>query len=97
MLSLMKANQSSLFHSSAIPTLNNHYSGQNISGWSNSRIDPILTKMITTLDDDDRKQFWATFQHEYSEDLPGIPLMFRQRVSFIPKDFTAKELEKFAM
>lgn len=90
-------NQSGLFHSTSIPTLNNHYSGQNIAGWTNSRVDPILTKMITTLDDDDRKQFWATFQHEYSEDLPGIPLLFRQRVSFVPKNFTAKELDKLAM
>ncbi len=75
-----------LFHSASIPSLSNHYSGQNISGWINAKVDESLTKIRMTLNDSDRKNWLTQFQQEYTAELPSIPLFFRSGVSFVPKD-----------
>ena len=78
-------NKRSLFHSSAIPSLSNQYSGQNVTGWINAKVDDTLAKLHISFNDTERQNLMATLQREYTGELPGIPLFFREEISLIPK------------
>jgi peptide/nickel transport system substrate-binding protein len=66
-----------LYNSTAIPSLSNGYSGQNISAWINIRVDDALSKFANTINENERRHHLQFFQQEYTRELPGIPLFFR--------------------
>lgn len=76
----------SLFHSTAIPSLSNGYSGQNVSGWINTRVDDAMYKFMNSIHESDREHHMEFFQTEYTRELPGIPLFYRLNVSVFPKE-----------
>jgi len=79
-------NTRSLFHSAAIPSLGNAYSGQNITGWINAHVDDSLTKFASTIQESERKHQMEIFQKEYATELPGLALFFRTQMSLLPKN-----------
>lgn len=74
----------STFHSTAIPTAKNGYSGQNQPGWVNPKVDKTLEDLETEFDAKKRLELAWNLQKLYTEDAPVIPLYYRSDVSVIP-------------
>jgi peptide/nickel transport system substrate-binding protein len=74
-----------LYHSSAIPTAANNYSGSNFMDWRNEAVDAAIATTENDLDEGHRRAAWAVLQHQYAEDLPSIPLYFPTQGLALPK------------
>lgn len=72
-------------HSDSIPTVENNWSGQNYTGYSNPEMDALLDKIELELDRDKRKRLWDRLQEMYATDLPVLPLYFRANSFILPK------------
>lgn len=81
-----------LYQSNSIPSLNNTYAGQNVSGWINTRVDETLTRFSNSADEEERKEYMEFFQQQYTHELPGIPLFFRTDLNVIPKHLTGLKI-----
>jgi len=68
----------SSLHSDEIPTAARNFSGQNYPGFRNAEMDQLLEALPTTLDAEARRPLWARLQAIYAEELPSLPLWFRQ-------------------
>jgi peptide/nickel transport system substrate-binding protein len=69
-----------LYHSSAIPSRDNSYVGQNYPGFRDPRNDELLTLAANSLDTEARTQWYAEQQKLWTEALPVIPLFARTNV-----------------
>jgi peptide/nickel transport system substrate-binding protein len=72
-------------HSKEIPTLENNWSGQNYTGFTNKEMDALLEQIETELDRDKRKKLWHRLQQIYATELPALPLYFRANSYIMPK------------
>ena len=71
-------------HSTMIPSAANNWSGQNVSGYADARMDGLLDAIEGELDKDRRRILWRRLQHLYAEDLPALPLFFQTDATIVP-------------
>jgi peptide/nickel transport system substrate-binding protein len=65
-------------HSEEIPTAARNWSGQNYPGFRNAEMDALLEALPIELDREKRRALWHRLQAIYAEELPSLPLWFRQ-------------------
>lgn len=71
----------SLYHSKAIPTAENNWSGQNHPRWKNARNDELLIRANSSLSEKERKPVYAEQQKLFAEDVPVLPLYQKANVT----------------
>ena len=74
----------SSLHSDEIPRAERNWSGQNYTGFRNAEMDALLEALPQELDREKRRQLWHRLQAIYAEELPGLPLWFRQDAHLWP-------------
>jgi peptide/nickel transport system substrate-binding protein len=72
-------------HSTEIPTAERNWSGQNYTGFRNSEMDALLEALPLELDRERRRALWHRLQAIYAEELPALPLWFRQDAHIWPQ------------
>lgn len=65
-------------HSEEIPTAARNWSGQNYPGFRSAEMDALLEALPIELDREKRRALWHRLQAIYAEELPSLPLWFRQ-------------------
>lgn len=65
-------------HSDEIPRAERNFSGQNYPGFRNAEMDALLEALPIELDPEARRPLWNRLQAIYAEELPSLPLWFRQ-------------------
>jgi peptide/nickel transport system substrate-binding protein len=75
----------SSLHSDEIPTAARNFSGQNYPGFRNAEMDRILEELPVTLSPEARRPLWSRLQAIYAEELPSLPLYFRQDAHVWPQ------------
>jgi len=75
----------SIFDSTEIPSATNGYSGENLPGYNNPKMNELLKALEIELDPEKRKAMWAEAQRIYATDLPFLPLFFRADAFILPK------------
>ena len=73
-----------VLHSDQVPTAENNWAGQNISGYRSPEMDKLLEEIEVELDRERRAQLWAELQRLYAEELPSLPLFFRADAFILP-------------
>jgi len=68
----------SSLHSDEIPRAERNFSGQNYPGFRNAEVDALLEALPITLDPEARRPLWRRLQAIQNEELPSLPLWFRQ-------------------
>ena len=68
----------SSLHSDEIPRAERNFSGQNYTGFRNAEVDALLDALPITLDPEARRPMWRRLQAIQAEELPTLPLWFRQ-------------------
>ena len=87
------------YASSAIGTAANNYSGQNRSGLSDPQLDALMAQAETELDPTKQAELWTAMQRRYVEELPELPLYFREDPDILPiwlKGYVATGREDYA-
>jgi peptide/nickel transport system substrate-binding protein len=74
-----------IFDSTEIPSADNGYSGENLAGYKNPKMDELLKAMEVELDPQKRKTMWAEAQKIFATDLPFLPLYLRADTFILPK------------
>ena len=74
----------SSLHSDEIPRLERNWSGQNYTGFRNAEMDALLEALPQELDREKRRLLWHRLQAIYAEELPSLPLWFRQDAHLWP-------------
>ena len=74
-----------IFDSTEIPSASNGYSGENLAGYKNPKMDELLKAMEIELDPQKRKAMWAEAQEIFANDLPFLPLYLRSDTFILPK------------
>jgi len=72
-------------HSTEIPTAERNWSGQNYTGFRNAEMDALLEALPIELDRERRRGLWQRLQAIYAEELPALPLWFRQDAHIWPQ------------
>jgi peptide/nickel transport system substrate-binding protein len=72
-------------HSSEIPTAERNWSGQNYTGFRHAEMDALLEALPIELDRERRRVLWQRLQAIYAEELPVLPLWFRQDAHIWPQ------------
>lgn len=67
----------SLYACNQIPLLENHWTGQNITGWCNGAASDAVNRANNTLLKEERAQQYAIVQQQFTRDVPSIPLVLR--------------------
>ncbi|RVT97541.1 peptide ABC transporter substrate-binding protein [Rhodovarius crocodyli] len=75
----------SSLHSDEIPTAARNFSGQNYPGFRNAEMDRLLEQLPITLSPEARRPLWSRLQAIYAEELPSLPLYFRQDAHVWPQ------------
>jgi peptide/nickel transport system substrate-binding protein len=75
----------STLHSEMIPNEANSWSGQNVKGYSNPRVDTLIDRLERELDPEARQPIWAELQRIYARDLPALPLFWRAQPHVLPR------------
>ena len=65
-------------HSDEIPRAERTFSGQNYPGVRHAEMDALLEALPIELDPEARRPLWNRLQAIYAEELPSLPLWFRQ-------------------
>jgi len=65
-------------HSDEIPRAERNFSGQNYPGFRHAEMDALLEALPIELDPAARRPLWNRLQAIYAEELPSLPLWFRQ-------------------
>ena len=65
-------------HSDEIPRAERTFSGQNYPGFRHAEMDALLEALPIELDPEARRPLWNRLQAIYAEELPSLPLWFRQ-------------------
>ncbi len=81
-------NPRSTLHSDFIPTEENGWSGQNYPGWSNPRVDELITALDEEFDAERRLDIIHEILWHYTYEVPVIPLYYRSDVSVLPANLT---------
>ncbi|MDB5415495.1 MAG: peptide transporter [Rubritepida sp.] len=71
-------------HSDEIPSAARNWSGQNYTGFRNAEMDALLEALPQELDREKRRVLWQRLQAIYAEELPSLPLWFRQDAHIWP-------------
>lgn len=74
----------SSLHSEEIPRAERNWSGQNYTGFRHAEMDALLEALPIELDREKRRGLWQRLQAIYAEELPGLPLWFRQDAHLWP-------------
>ena len=74
----------SSLHSDEIPSAERNWSGQNYAGFRNAEMDALLEALPQELDREKRRALWHRLQAIYAEELPALPLWFRQDAHLWP-------------
>ncbi len=74
----------SSLHSDEIPRAERNWSGQNYAGFRNAEMDALLEALPQELDREKRRALWHRLQAIYAEELPALPLWFRQDAHLWP-------------
>ncbi|HEY1795204.1 MAG TPA: peptide ABC transporter substrate-binding protein [Stellaceae bacterium] len=74
-----------IFDSGEIPSAGNGYSGENLAGYKNPKMDELLKALELELDPQKRKAMWAEAQKIFAADLPFLPLYLRTDTFILPK------------
>ncbi len=82
----------STYTSANIPTQKNAWSGQNQMGWVNPKVDKLVDELEAEFNPAKRKTIAQTLLHEYTSDVPVLPLYYRSEVAAIPSNLTGYEL-----
>ncbi|MCW8084572.1 peptide ABC transporter substrate-binding protein [Sabulicella glaciei] len=72
-------------HSEEIPSAERNWSGQNYTGFRNAEMDALLEALPQELDRERRREMWRRLQAIYAEELPALPLWFRQDAHLWPR------------
>lgn len=75
----------SSLHSDEIPRAERNFSGQNYPGFRNAEMDALLEALPIELDPERRRPMWNRLQAIYAEELPSLPLWFRQDAHVWPQ------------
>lgn len=67
-----------VLHSGEIPRAERNWSGQNFTGFRHAEMDSLLERIPEELDRERRRALWHRLQAIYAEELPALPLWFRQ-------------------
>lgn len=73
-----------ILRSDQIPTEENNWTGQNVAGYANPKMDALLDSIETELDREKRQALWVEYQNLYAETLPALPLFFRANPHVMP-------------
>jgi peptide/nickel transport system substrate-binding protein len=71
-------------HSDEIPRAERNFSGQNYPGFRNPEMDALLEALPIELNPAARRPLWNRLQAIYAEELPSLPLWFRQDAHIWP-------------
>jgi len=71
-------------HSDEIPRAERNFSGQNYPGFRNPETDALLEALPIELNPEARRPLWNRLQAIYAEELPSLPLWFRQDAHIWP-------------
>jgi peptide/nickel transport system substrate-binding protein len=74
----------STLHSSAIPTAENSFSGQNFTGFAHPEMDALIDAIEIELNQDKRTALWGKLQALYARELPALPLYFNTSTTLVP-------------
>lgn len=74
----------SSLHSEEIPSAARNWSGQNYAGFRNAEVDALLEALPQELDRGRRRELWVRLQAIYADQLPSLPLWFRQDAHLWP-------------
>ncbi len=74
----------STLHSEMIPSADNAWSGQNVKGYANPKVDDLIDRMERELDEGPRTRMWHELQRIYARDLPALPLYWRAQAYVLP-------------
>jgi len=72
------------YGTAGITTEANKYNGMNASGFSNPRMDQLLSQAETELELQKQKAIWREMQQIYATELPELPLYFREDPDIVP-------------
>lgn len=75
----------STLHSASIPSEKNSWSGQNSGGWVNPKVDKLIDDLEAELNPKKRAEIGKQINELYAEDVPVLPVYFRQNNSVTPK------------
>lgn len=75
----------SSLHSDEVPRAERNFSGQNYPGFRNAEMDALLEALPIELDPERRRPMWNRLQAIYAEELPSLPLWFRQDAHVWPQ------------
>jgi ABC-type transport system substrate-binding protein len=86
-----------LYACNQIPVPDNNWNGQNYMGWCNETASNAIIAANNTLDREQRQEFYATMQQEFTKDMISLPMFNRaeagawstslQNFSFDPTDY----------
>ncbi len=82
----LHSNLYSLLHSNLIPTRENHFSGQNYTGFQHEEVDKILDQIRKELSSQTIYTLLKTVQTIITHELPSIPLFFRPDTTAVHRD-----------
>lgn len=74
----------STLHSEEIPSADNGWTGQNLTGFVDPRVDDLLDRIERELDPEARRVLWHELQQIYAEELPALPLFWRASPQVTP-------------
>ncbi len=78
----------SILQSISIPRKENGFSGQNVMGFVNKKVDAAFDDIVLELDFNKRKKLMKIVQQEVTKELPTIPLYFRAQIAVVPVNLT---------
>lgn len=77
-------NPKSTFHSKNIPSTKNGWSGQNMMGWVNPKVDKLTESLEVEFNAKKRMEIAWDLQKHYTEEAPVIPLYYRSDIAVTP-------------
>ncbi len=83
-ISSPESNPRSTLNSASIPTAKNGWSGQNVYGWKNAKVDELIEKIDLEFDAEKRTAMSRELQKYYTDEVPAIPLYYRADVAVTP-------------
>jgi peptide/nickel transport system substrate-binding protein len=72
-------------HSAMVPAQANNFSGENVGGYRNQRMDELIDAIEVQLDREKRRRLWYQLQALYAEELPDLPITFRADPFILPR------------
>jgi peptide/nickel transport system substrate-binding protein len=81
-----------LLHSSAIPSNDNSYQGENVFAWHDNRLDEAVTALANTFDPKDKQKQMATIMQLYRDDQPFVPLFWLAQRAVVKADIGGFQL-----